>query len=237
MRSRDSRGRRLDVMQSAWMTGDLKPTARNISGAGLIEAQPGWFWCNGAALSRAQYERLFSEIGTDYGPGDGSTTFNLPDYRGRGFMFALGGATGANRVTAATLRGVALGTESEILGLSQIPAHDHGGVTGIQSANHIHTDAGHVHPTSDPQHRHLQDPLTMYAFGGPRSGSDDIGNPSIPPDRYTGFALTGVSVGAGFASIGVQSVNHTHPISIAGGGGSHNNVQPSLVAGGVLIRY
>ena len=47
----------------------------------------GWLTCNGSAVSRATYPDLFAVIGTTYGPGDGSTTFNLPDLRDR---FALG---------------------------------------------------------------------------------------------------------------------------------------------------
>lgn len=42
----------------------------------------GWLHANGSAVSRTTYASLFSAIGTMYGPGDGSTTFNLPDYRG-----------------------------------------------------------------------------------------------------------------------------------------------------------
>lgn len=45
-------------------------------------APAGWIACNGAAISRTVYARLFAVIGIHYGPGDGSTTFNLPDLRG-----------------------------------------------------------------------------------------------------------------------------------------------------------
>lgn len=48
--------------------------------AGVIP--PGWLECNGAAISRATYGTLFAAIGTNYGVGDGATTFNLPDLRG-----------------------------------------------------------------------------------------------------------------------------------------------------------
>lgn len=48
--------------------------------AGVIPS--GWLECNGAAISRATYGTLFASIGTNYGAGDGSTTFNLPDLRG-----------------------------------------------------------------------------------------------------------------------------------------------------------
>lgn len=43
----------------------------------------GWMICNGAAISRTTYSALFAAIGTTYGAGDGSTTFNIPDFRGR----------------------------------------------------------------------------------------------------------------------------------------------------------
>lgn len=42
-------------------------------------APAGWLLCNGAAVSRANYPTLFSVIGTTYGAGDGSTTFNVPN--------------------------------------------------------------------------------------------------------------------------------------------------------------
>jgi microcystin-dependent protein len=43
----------------------------------------GWLLCDGAAISRAAYAALFNIIGTSYGAGDGSTTFNLPNLKGR----------------------------------------------------------------------------------------------------------------------------------------------------------
>lgn len=51
--------------------------------AGPVANVPdGWLPCNGAAISRTTYARLFNVIGTTYGNGNGSTTFNLPDLRG-----------------------------------------------------------------------------------------------------------------------------------------------------------
>lgn len=52
----------------------------------------GWLSCDGAAVSRTTYVNLFLIIGTSYGSGDGSTTFNLPDFRGR-FLRGVSGAT------------------------------------------------------------------------------------------------------------------------------------------------
>ena len=51
----------------------------------LIEKYPGWFVLNGAEVSRERYRKLFVMLGTRWGPGDGSTTFNLPDLEARFF--------------------------------------------------------------------------------------------------------------------------------------------------------
>lgn len=46
----------------------------------------GWLWCDGSALSRIDYAELFAKIGTKFGSGDGSTTFNIPDFTGGRFI-------------------------------------------------------------------------------------------------------------------------------------------------------
>lgn len=53
-----------------------------ISDFAMSTPPTGWLECNGAAISRTTYADLFSAIGTTWGVGDGSTTFNLPDFRG-----------------------------------------------------------------------------------------------------------------------------------------------------------
>jgi microcystin-dependent protein len=60
-------------------------------------APTGWFFCQGQAVSRSVYSALFGAIGVWHGAGDGTTTFNLPDYRGeflRGFDAGRGVDTG-----------------------------------------------------------------------------------------------------------------------------------------------
>lgn len=61
----------------------------------------GWLWCDGTStgILRSTYARLFTAIGTTYGTGDGSTTFNLPDINGR--LIIGRDRTSANRITAA----------------------------------------------------------------------------------------------------------------------------------------
>lgn len=54
------------------------PTSAVILYAGNALPTPNWLQCNGQAVSRTTYSGLFSAIGTTYGSGDGSTTFNVP---------------------------------------------------------------------------------------------------------------------------------------------------------------
>lgn len=109
------------------------PTLRGLPigavlGYGGASAPAKWLLCDGAAVSRATYSRLFGLMGTSFGTGDGSTTFNLPDFRGR---FALGkdnlGGSSADRVTAAEADtiGQASGSESHTLTTAQMPSHTH----------------------------------------------------------------------------------------------------------------
>lgn len=67
---------------------DTMPTGSIIA---LAAGNPptGFLLCDGSAVSRSAYEKLFETIGTTYGSGDGSTTFNLPDFRGR-FLRGIG---------------------------------------------------------------------------------------------------------------------------------------------------
>jgi len=67
--------------------GQLRNPAGTIIATGSLTPPNGYLYCNGSAISRASYAELFAAIGTTYGSGDGSTTFNLPDLRG---IFARG---------------------------------------------------------------------------------------------------------------------------------------------------
>lgn len=86
-----------------------------------VTTSPAWKLCDGTAVSRTTYASLFTAIGTTYGAGDGSTTFNLPDLRGR---VPVGSGTGSG-LTARSL-GAKGGGET-------LPAHTHA-ITGYNIA-------------------------------------------------------------------------------------------------------
>lgn len=62
----------------------------------------GWLYCNGAAVSRTIYAELFAVIGTSFGTGDGSTTFNIPDLRGE-FLRGAGNNSHSNQGNGGTV--------------------------------------------------------------------------------------------------------------------------------------
>lgn len=78
-----------------------------------------WAFCDGRSLQISQYNLLYAAIGSTYG-GNGSTTFNLPDLRGRVPVHMGTGAGLTPRVI-----GSKMGTESETLQVTDIPAHSH----------------------------------------------------------------------------------------------------------------
>lgn len=88
-----------------------------------------WLACNGAAISRTTYAALFAAIGTAYGVGDGSTTFNLPDARGRSPVGVGQGAGLTNRA-----RGDTGGAETHQMTESEMPLHGHPTRIAVQSA-------------------------------------------------------------------------------------------------------
>lgn len=101
------------VAASTWSPGDYKYSATAV--------QPdGWSLCDGGLLSRSDYSLLFDKIGTIYGAGDGVTTFNKPDWRGRGLIGA-GQGTGLS----SRLIGQSVGAETHTLTEDELPEHKH----------------------------------------------------------------------------------------------------------------
>lgn len=118
------------------------PTGAVIPFAGTSEPT-GWLLCYGQAVSRATYSALYTALGDAYGAGNGTTTFNLPDLRGRTAVGKddMGGAaagrmtSGGSGVDGATL-GASGGTQTHALTSGELATHTHTASV---------TDAGHTH--------------------------------------------------------------------------------------------
>ena len=90
---------------------------------GAATAPTGWLLCDGSAVSRTTYADLFAVIGTRFGAGNGSTTFNLPDLRDR---FVVGAGTSYN-INATG------GKATHVLTIEEMPAHSHSIIAGEQA--------------------------------------------------------------------------------------------------------
>lgn len=174
-------------------------------------APDGWLLCYGQAISRTTYATLYSVIGTTHGSGDGSTTFNLPDCRGRTTAGKdnMGGSSASrltssgSGITGSTL-GASGGVETVTLSTSQIPSHAHSNGSLAAASGGSHTHSVYVRSaTGQSQPTALSQATTAEG------------------DLQT---LSGVVVSGGA---------HTHSISgstsTAGSGGAHSNTQPTIV--------
>lgn len=180
--------------------------------------------CYGQAVSRTTYAALFGIIGTVWGPGDGSTTFNVPDLRGRALfgVDAMGGSA-AGRLTSASLQGSAAGVGvtggDEHMSAHTHPITDPGHVHPTIDNGHVHnyTDPGHSHSIYDPAHVHaVTDPQHVHSMGagvgGVRTGSGSTsfsgpGGGSMGIVSATGYASTGISIQGSLTGVVVQPAN------------------------------
>ena len=219
-------------------------------------APSGWLFCFGQAISRTANAALFAAIGTAYGAGDGSTTFNLPDLRdrviaGKGDM----GGTGANRLSL-TITGTTSAGSAIITGLSStaglavgmlaigtnIPAGRT--IASIDSATQVtlNNGASVILGTASIRFASI-DSHTLGATGG--ASTHTLDNAEMPlhghPFRAM-YSLGGSSTSAGGLMVndsgfvttqgaftGGPSNAQGQQIGGAGASRAHNNVQPSIV--------
>lgn len=197
-------------------------------------APDGWLLCYGQAISRATYSHLFAVVGTTFGAGDGSTTFNVPDLRGRvpAGKDNMGG-TAAGRLTTAgagvdgVTLGAAGGAQTHTLTTPQMPLHAH----GVSDPTHAHTvyDPTHTHGVYDPGHSHQYNAVNTSNGQG-----SDVG---VANDHYTGTttsSATGISIYAAGTGIGIYGAATGISVQNAGGGGAHNNTQPTIVLNHII---
>lgn len=129
--------------------------AGSIIPYGASSAPPGWMFCDGSAISRTSYSNLFSAFGTSYGVGDGSTTFNIPDLRGRVVVAQDPAQTEFDSL------GRTGGKKTHTLTVAEMPAHNHTGTFNTSQPHHVGSNGnGWRGPTDmtggDQPHNNLQ---------------------------------------------------------------------------------
>lgn len=141
----------------------------------------GCFECNGQALSRVTYDRLFKVTGTRWGAGDGATTFNVPDFRRRGLWGAGSG------YPVGQTDGLAEGSRTG-------PVHHHD-FSGSGSGYTVGSDGGHRHDLNASGHGANDSPNTFQ-------GLHYLGSPGGAVTDWTGEHNHGVQVNVGGSTTG-----------------------------------
>jgi len=174
----------------------------------------GWAQMDASAVSRTTYAEAFSKLGTDWGVGDGSTTFNLPESRGH----TLGGSGTGPGLTARSV-GDMVGAEDHTIAEGEMPSHNHGindsGHTHtINDSGHTHTvnDTGHTHTVNDTGHTHSQNTLGGGANANTAAGLGDVRTGSTASSSTTS-ATTGITNQS--ATTGVTNQSATTGVTAA----------------------
>ena len=211
------------------MAGRQQSTSRAINalerkesasgGTGIIEALPAgsivawgkaivptnWLLCDGSIVSRTTYASLFAAIGTTYGAGDGTTTFQLPDLRGRVPVGKNGGSFGS--------LGASGGEETVTLTAAQ-----------SGSPSHTHTFSGSTNTTG--AHTHV--------LSGSNAGSANLG-PSVTSNSNGDFGYVLPGGRANSAGDHSHTFSGTTAGSTAtNASASHTNVQPYQVVNYII---
>ena len=182
-------------------------------------APTGFLVCDGSAVSRTTYAELFDVIGTTFGSGDGSTTFNIPELSGR---VVIGVST--NHAI-----GDIGGEESHTLLYSELPSHSH------QIPDHGHTN--NITATTPKFVHSITQPTFTYA--GPSGNTQCVGSTgygkstSVNATRSANVVISNHSASACTKTGGVTDCAAFDTTSI-GGGTAHNNMQPFAVINHII---
>jgi|SRR5579862_1013575 len=170
------------TFNTGWLDLTTATGANLVSPTGTVSAYAGsaapsgWLICDGSAISRSTYSTLFGIISTTYGAGDGSTTFNLPDLRGR---VAAGYASGGHIDVAA------LGNNDGVAIASRRPKHQHTphshASTPLVNSTGSGLDGGQLVTNAGNS---TQSPTGAYASTGSADGGSGNTNDSLDAPAY-----------------------------------------------------
>lgn len=181
-------------------------------------APDGWLLCDGSAVSRSTYSDLFEVIGTTYGDGDGSTTFNVPDLSGR---VVIG-------VSESHALGSTGGEASHVLTSTELPAHvhevpQHGHGNDITATtpelSHTVTQATFTYNSPNWHQAQYRGTLYQWVYGGAGATNASRSQNVAVANHEAADCTMGGSIEAADA----MSTENT------GLSESHNNMQPYSV--------
>lgn len=210
------------------------PTGSVTTWTGSSSAPPsGWLLCDGAAVSRSTYSSLFAITSTYFGVGNGTTTFNLPDFRG----LSLVGAVSANV-------GIAVGNTAGG------KVWTYGTADPFTALSHSADTWAHTHTFTDNSqgnHTHATDHTTTATYSSQTAASGHthtyVGTPSTTGHSHTigdlGASLGTVSMSTTSSNTTVSPSGHTHTVANITGGNSHThtNTESVTTSGGHSHTY
>jgi len=147
----------------------------------------GWLICDGSAISRTEYNELFDVIGTTYGAGDGSTTFNIPNKKGR-----VGVGLDLTQTEFDTLGEIG-GVKEVTLTVSQIPSHSHSTYLGTVDDQNFTSNPGQYPPADGPDH--VSATVTSNNSGG------DEAHTNLQPYIVVNYLIKAKNTVATFSSV------------------------------------
>lgn len=230
---------------------DSSVTGLFIPVGGIVQFAGGsspanWMLCDGTAISRTTYASLFSVLGTSYGSGDGSTTFNLPNLKGRipvgrdasQTEFDVLGETGGTKASSANhTHGVGGSIYGNTTGIGI-----YGNTTGIGiygAGAHSHSQDGHTHAINitNTYGGHIHDNTANYVSGGTNGASTTaiVANSTETPTIH-GVGDHAHSVADPSHAHSVADPGHGHSFSLTAGasGDGSSNLQPYVVVNYII---
>jgi microcystin-dependent protein len=170
----------------------------------------GWLLCDGTAVSRTTYSSLFTAIGTAYGAGNGSTTFNVPNLKAR---VPVGRDSSVTIFNTLNNQG---GATTRTIAVANLPAHNHGLNSHTHTISHGHSASGtgsdHSHTASsgsDGSHTHS---LSTGAVASPGALNSLFLNSGNPPVQNAGNTQSGGSHNHTI-TVGTDT-SHSHSITV-----------------------